>query len=103
MEQFAKAKSFWEKNQKTLTIVIGCVLAVCFVGSVLFSIFIGGEFAPSDHSDSSVKGLLRIEEAEYTTEYAAGDTFQFNDETCVISLIAKDPAIENLVKDISGN
>lgn len=98
MKQFAQVENFWFENQKWLKIVIPCVLAVLFIGSLLLAIFIGGEFSQSDNNDvTTVKGILKID-AEYETEYSVGDNFSFNADTCVIKLLAKDPAIENTVK-----
>lgn len=99
MDKFAAVlKDFWSQNQKWLKIVLPSVLALVFIGSILLAVFGGGEFAQSDGGVATVKGLLRIQQAEYTTEYSVGDTFVFDDETCVISLIAKDPAITKTVK-----
>lgn len=98
MKQFAQVENFWFENQKWLKIVIPCVLAVLFIGSLLLAIFIGGEFSQSDNNDvTTVKGILKLD-AEYETEYSVGDKFVFNTETCAITLVAKDPAIEKTVK-----
>lgn len=90
MEQVSKLKSFWEKNQKWLKIVIAVVLALCFVGSIILSVFIGGEFKPVEE-DLSVKGTMKIVEADYLTNYVDGDTFVFDKDKTTISLIVKDP------------
>lgn len=97
MEQLAKIRSFWENNRKLLQIVIAAVLAVCFIGSVLLAIFCGGEFA-SVAETSDVKGLMRLNKSSYLSSYVAGDAFSFDKEESEILLVAKDPAIDQVVK-----
>ena len=97
MELSEKTKDFWNKNHKWLTIVIVCVLAVCFIGNVLWSIFSGGEFSTVSKT-AEVMGLLRLNESSYITDYLTGDTFSFDKEKTDITLIAKDPAIDHVVK-----
>ena len=97
MEQTAKLKSFWDKNQKWLKIVIAAVLALCFVGSIILSVFIGGEFKPVEQV-KTVKGKMVLVEAVYSTNYVDGDTFEFDKDKTTISLMAKDPDKTEAVK-----
>lgn len=92
----AKAKGTLEK---VLKITIPCVLAVGFIGSILGVIFTSPELKGKEgETANTTKGLLRVNQAEYRTQYFAGEHFSFNKETALVTLVAKDPLIEGVVK-----
>lgn len=92
----AKAKGTLEK---ALKITIPCVLAVGFIGSILGVIFTSPELKDAEDDATNVtKGILRVNQAEYRTQYFAGEHFSFNKETALVTLVAKDPLIDGIVK-----
>ncbi len=97
MKQFEKVLSFWENHKKILLISCSALLAVLFIGSILIAVFSGGEFAKTSKT-VGVKGLLQLNESQYSTNYLTGDKFSFDKENADITLIAKDPAIDHVVK-----
>lgn len=97
METLAKIRSFWEKNRKLLQIALVALVAVCFIGSMLISIFCGGEFATIAQT-SDVRGIMRLNKSSYLSAYLSGDPFTFNKKESQILLVAKDPDIEHVVK-----
>ncbi len=96
MNQMDRLKNFWESNRKVLMIVIVSVLSVCFVASIILAVFIGGEFMPDEES-ASVKGVLKITEEGFATNYIENDAFSFDTTNTKIQLLAKDPAKEDVV------
>lgn len=92
-----KVKEIWSNHKKTVVIIVSVVLALCFIGSVLLAVFVGGEFSVAKDTNE-VKGLLQLEEASYMTDYLAGDKFVFDKEQSHLRLIAKDPLIDNIVR-----
>ena len=88
METFAKLKSIWEKNRKTIIIAVASVLAALFVGSILLAIFVGGEFKKEEVVTYTVKGAMGIEKpGVYKTEYKVGDSFEFDKSQNTVTLI----------------
>lgn len=88
METFAKLKSVWGKNRKTMIIVIAFVLSALFIGSLLLAIFIGGEFKKDEVITYTVKGAMGIEKpGVYKTEYKVGDSFEFDKSKNTVTLI----------------
>ena len=88
MEAFAKLKSIWENNRKTIIIVVSSVLAALFIGSILLAIFIGGEFKKEEVITYTVKGAMGIEKpGVYKTEYEVGDKFEFDKSQNTVTLI----------------
>lgn len=92
-----EVKKFWLNNQKLIKIVLTVVLSLAFIGSVIGTVFSGDEFKPEE-VDVGVKGLLRVNDAEYSTNYLKGDKFKFDKESAEVLLLAKDPAIEDLIR-----
>lgn len=97
MKLFEKIGSVWENNKKLMLIIVSSVLALLFIGSILIAVFGGGEFATVSAA-AEVKGLLRLNKSDYLTDYLTGDNFSFDKEKTEITLIAKDPAIDHVVK-----
>ncbi len=92
----AKAK---ETMEKILKISIPCVLAIGFVGSIIGTIFASPELKEEEESTSNAtKGLIRINKAEYRKQYFAGEHFSFDKETALVTLVAKDPLVDGIVK-----
>ena len=96
MNQMDRLKNFWESNRKVLMTVIVSVLSVFFVASIILAVFIGGEFMPDEES-ASVKGVLKITEEGFDTNYIENDAFSFDTTNTKIQLLAKDPAKEDVV------
>ena len=86
----SKIKKFWNENQKIIKIVTSIVLSVAFVGTLLLSVFIGGEFGKTEQK-GEVVGLMRFNQAFYDTNYFVGDTFSFDTEESHIFFAVKDP------------
>ncbi len=84
--------------EKILKISIPCVLAIGFLGSILGVILTSPELKNDEEGTNVTKGLLRVNQAEYRTQYFAGEHFSFNKETALVTLVAKDPLIEDIVK-----
>ena len=97
MELFGKVAGFWSKNKKILTIVISALLAVCFIGSVLLAVFIGGEFSPED-AGVKAKGMMQFIKTDYETVYVVGDKFDFKRENTQINLIAKAAGRDGIIE-----
>ena len=97
MKQFEKVLNFCENHKKILLISCSAVLSVLFIVSILIAVFSGGEFAETSKT-VEVKGLLQLNETGYSTNYLSGDKFSFDKERADITLIAKDPAIDHVVK-----
>lgn len=85
------------KKTKIVKIAVSCALALCLAGSFLAAIFSGGEILQAAQPDK-VKGLMRMVEADYSTSYLTGDKFEFDKENSKIMLLAKDPALEDIVR-----
>lgn len=97
MNVLVKVTDAMRKYRKSLTIVISCALTLGFVGSVVGAIFSGGEFSQIEEVEP-IKGIFRLTESCYSDSYIAGDHFNFDKEKSKILLVAKDPAIERVVK-----
>jgi hypothetical protein len=80
-----------------MKVIISIVLFICFVGSVAWSVFSGDEFKTIAKEDPT-KGLMKINVGLYSQTYLAGDTFVFDKEGSVVSLVAKDPRDPDLVR-----
>ncbi len=88
MGAFAKLKSIWENNRKTVIIIASSVLAVLFIGSILLAVFVGGEFKKEEVITYDVKGAISIvKPGVYETEYEVGDAFVFDKTKNKINLI----------------
>ena len=97
MNVLVKVTDAMRKYRKPLTIVISCALTLGFVGSVVGAIFSGSEFSQIEEVEP-IKGIFRLTESCYSDSYIAGDHFNFDKEKSKILLVAKDPAIERVVK-----
>lgn len=99
MKPIAQAKDFWDKNRKVLTVVIGTVLAVLFIGSILLAVFMGGEFTKEPEAPVTAKGKISFASSDYKTEYDEGDEFYFNKAGTEVMVIAKIPDEEEIFRD----
>ena len=97
MNVLEKTTETMKKYSLPIKITLCSVLALGFVGSIIGAIFSGGEFFQMEEAEP-VKGLFRIDEGFYSDSYIAGDHFSFDKEKSKILLVAKDPAIEKVVK-----
>lgn len=107
MESHALAVDMPKKHRTKflgLKIALGIILVIGFIASILVSIFIGGELLEKPVVDNSTKGLIRLEEPNYQKEYFVGDTFSFDKDENQVTLVARNPALENPVKidDLPG-
>ena len=69
-----------------------------FTANVVWAVYSGGEFAEQEDDEYKITGLIKLSKEDYQTSYFDGDHFSFDKEKNVVSLVAKDPLIENLVK-----
>ena len=97
MNVLEKTTETMKKYSLPIKITLCSVLALGFVGSIIGAIFLGGEFSQIEEAEP-VKGLFKINESVYSDSYIAGDHFSFDKEKSKILLVAKDPAIEKIVK-----
>ena len=82
-----------------LKILLPSMLIIGFVGSIVCVIFSSPELYDDNNKDNeTTKGLLRINAASYRNQYFEGETFNFDKSSSKITLVAKDPAIEDIVK-----
>ena len=96
MEQSQKMSKWYSKPAFKVSAI--CVVSLLFVGSIILSIFSGGELFDQNEADSGIKGILRLEENNYQQSYFAGDTFSFDKDENKVTLVAKDPALEDVVQ-----
>lgn len=96
MDGLQSIKNFCVSHKKILVPVVAAVLCLAFVGSLVWAVFCGGEFAP-EKTNSEVKGLLSLDSAEYRTDYLSGERFVFDKQSARVRLIAKDPAREKII------
>lgn len=96
MDGLQNVKNFCVSHKKILVPVVAAVLCLAFVGSLVWAVFCGGEFAP-EKTSGEVKGLLSLDSADYCTDYLAGDNFIFDKQSACVRLIVKDPARENII------
>ena len=103
MEELASAPQR-HKGLKALKIVAAIILALLFIASLVFSVLIGGELLEKPAIDNRTKGLIRLESPNYQQEYFEGDPLVFDKDRNQVTLVAKDPALENIVKidDLPG-
>ena len=87
-----------------MKIVAAIILALLFIASLVFSVLIGGELLEKPAIDNRTKGLIRLESPNYQQEYFEGDPLVFDKDRNQVTLVAKDPALENIVKidDLPG-
>ena len=97
MKSASNVKDFLVSHLTLVKTIAIALLALLFAGSVLIAVFAGGEFATKDEA-TGIKGIMRLTEAKYSSSYFAGDRFSFDKENSEIMLMAKDPAIENVVR-----
>ena len=97
MSFFSSVKEFFVANATLVKTLVIALLALLFAGSVLIVVFAGGEFASNDET-VGIKGIMRINEAKYGSSYFSGDKFDFDKESSRVTLLASDPAIEDVVK-----
>lgn len=97
MKSASNVKDFLVSHLTLVKTIAIALLALLFAGSVLIAVFAGGEFATKDEA-TGIKGIMRLTEAKYSSSYFAGDKFSFDKENSEVMLLAKDPAIENVVK-----
>ena len=76
MEQSQKMSKWYSKPAFKVSAI--CVVSLLFVGSILLSIFSGGELFDQNEADTGIKGILRLEENNYQQSYFAGDTFSLS-------------------------
>ena len=96
MEQSQKMSKWYSKPAFKVSAI--CVVSLLFVGSIILSIFSGGELFDQNEADTGIKGILKLEENNYQQSYFAGDTFSFDKDENKVTLVAKDPAIEDVVQ-----
>lgn len=96
MDGLQSIKNFCVSHKKILTSIVAAVLCLAFVGSLVWAVFCGGEFAP-EKTSGEVKGLLSLDSADYRTDYLAGENFVFDKQSARIRLIVKDPAREKII------
>ena len=103
MSQTENIKGFWERFRKPICAVIIAVVSLLFIGSLFLAVFIGGELTPESETVAT-KGLLRIDEGEYSSSYIKGDKFNFNKDESKVLLVAKDTVLDKVVKidDLPG-
>ena len=80
-----------------MKLIVSIVLVICFIGTVVWTVFSGDEFNTITKEDTT-KGLMKIDIGLYSQTYLAGDKFVFDKEASVLSLIAKDPKDPDLVR-----
>lgn len=97
MKEVSDVKQFFVSHATLVKTAVIVLLALLFAGSILIVVFAGGEFA-SDADATEIKGIMRLTEAKYSSSYFSGDKFSFDKENSEVMLLAKDPAIENVVK-----
>lgn len=97
MNVLEKTTETIKKYSLPIKITLCSVLALGFVGSIIEAIFSGGEFFQIEEVEP-IKGIFRLTESCYSDSYIAGDHFSFDKEKSKILLVAKDPAIEKVVK-----
>lgn len=97
MGWFQKTGDFISKHHKGVKIACWSIVSVCFVGSVAWAAFGGGEFSGDSDTSNEVKGFIKGTELVYTSSYLDGDAFSFDKDTSKIRLVAKDPEIETIV------
>lgn len=97
MSRIENIKGFCERNRKWISIVAAAIVSLLFAGSILLAIFIGGELIPEAGADAT-KGMLVLNSAQYNKTYVEGDPFVFDKKESDISLIAKDTALDKVVK-----
>lgn len=97
MNFFSDVKAFFVNHATLVKTLIITLLVLLFIGSVTIVIFAGDEFA-SKNDSTGIKGIMRLSETKYSASYIAGDKFSFDKENSTVMLLAKDPAIENVVR-----
>jgi len=104
MSQMRKFIDFFNLHSKLIKAIMAFVIGVLFVGSMVLSVFIGGELKSLANTDEVIKGFIRITKGKYNSSYIIGDKFVFDKDQSEIMLVAKDPLIENIVKidDLPG-
>lgn len=103
MEELASAPRR-HRGLKALKIVTAIILALLFVATIAYSVLVGGELLEKPAVDNRTKGLIRLESPNYQQEYFEGDPLAFDKDKNQVTLVAKDPALENVVKidDLPG-
>ena len=96
MDGLQSIKNFCVSHKKILVPVVAAILCLAFVGSLVWAVFGGGEFAP-EQKDNQVKGLLSLDSAYYRTDYLSGENFVFDKQNARVRLIAKDPTREKII------
>lgn len=88
----------------TLKIVTSILLVLAFAASVVVSVFIGGELLEKDTVEKETNGIIQLAEPNYQQTYFVGDSFSFDKDENQVTLVARDPAIENVVRidDLPG-
>ncbi len=98
METQNKLRDFYAGHRVAIKITLSVIMALLFAGSIILSVFIGGEFTQSDASSDTVKGLIRLEKSSYGSTYFAGDSFAFDKDAAEVTLVAKDPLLPDIVR-----
>ena len=103
MEELASAQPR-HTGLKVFKIVAGIILALLFIASLAYAVLSGGEILEKPAVDNRTKGLIRLESPNYQQEYFDGDAFTFDKDLNKVTLVAKDPSIETIVKidDLPG-
>ena len=99
MNVFQKIYNGATKHSKVIKIVLACVLSVSFVGSMAHAVLSGGEFTQQnqENPNEKVKGMMKIKQGNYKTDYIAGDQFVFDKDNTIVELYVKDPNVEELI------
>lgn len=103
MEELASAQPR-HTGLKVFKIVAGIILALLFIASLAYAVLSGGEILEKPAVDNRTKGLIRLESPNYQQEYFDGDAFTFDKDLNKVTLVAKVPSIETIVKidDLPG-
>lgn len=99
MNIFQKIYNGATKHSKVIKIVLACVLSVSFVGSMAHAVLSGGELTQQseENPNDKVKGMMKIKQGNYKTDYIAGDQFVFDKENTIVELYVKDPNVTDLI------
>lgn len=107
MEELASVPAKEPRKKRSffaLKVVAAVLVVLLFLASIAYAILSGGELLEKPVVDNSTKGLIRLDNPNYQKTYFEGDAFSFDKDKNQVTLVAKDPALENIVKidDLPG-
>ena len=97
MNLYEKIGKFWSKHRMIIIAVASVVVAMAFIATILLTMFLGGDEFKTTVEYASAKGMITVEDGCYFTSYLKGDTFHFEKENANVRLLAKDPAIDEVI------